>query len=433
MTVGKGPPPKAPKVDTDKLLKQWEADKKSRVFLQLADEYRKQDQVDAAIGVLREGLKHHASSQPAHVALARCLLAKGQLAQAQAELEPIFKKSPDNLLAGKLLAEVLEERGEGQRALAILKALVPFAIDDPEVAQRAAALQSKLTLPRMGTEGASDTAEFTTSESGATAGGQRPAPAPPPRPPALTEPPRPAAPTQPSPPAVAEPPRPAVGESTLTSAATMAMPAAAALPGSDPFGADEDAVIVVDDEADVLSVDADSTAGEPDLPPMPKPAETPSDLLGAPLESAPGPEDEFTSLTLADLYESQGAHAEAAAIYEKLLARRPQDAQLRRSLERCRQRMAGTDVAASIIEAAAAPAPSVPRPRWEPIRSRGAATPAPAASAPLPAAEPPARGPAAAAVPAAPRPASRKRPAGANRRTVAELRRWLAAVEAVRQ
>ena len=40
------PPKKRP--STDQLLRRWEADKKSRIFLQLAEEYRRQDFVDAA-------------------------------------------------------------------------------------------------------------------------------------------------------------------------------------------------------------------------------------------------------------------------------------------------------------------------------------------------------------------------------------------------
>lgn len=87
------PPPKK-RPDTGELLRRWEADKKSRIFLQLAEEYRKQDFVDAAVSVLRDGLKHHPNFQPAHVALARCFMSKSQWTEAQAELERVHAKSP---------------------------------------------------------------------------------------------------------------------------------------------------------------------------------------------------------------------------------------------------------------------------------------------------------------------------------------------------
>ena len=120
-----GLPPKI-----QELKERYERDPGSRIFLQLAEEYRKQDYVDSALSVLKEGLRHHPTWQPAHVALARCLLAKRQHAEAQAELEKVLAKSPDNILAGKLLATVLETRGESRRALAVLEKLVPFAPDD---------------------------------------------------------------------------------------------------------------------------------------------------------------------------------------------------------------------------------------------------------------------------------------------------------------
>lgn len=384
---------KPPRVDTDELLKRWEADKKSRVFLQLADEYRKQDQIDAALGVLREGLKVHPTFQPAHVGLARCLLAKGQLAEAQAELEPIVRKSPDNLLAGKLLAEVLEERGEGQRALAILGAILPFAIDDPEVSQRVAELEARLTPPGTGESEASDTAEFRAHDT--------------------------TRPTQ-----VAE-------ASPIARAAEAAFDDAPLVESDEPFPA-------------VLSDDVDGD-GAPDLGdalPMPVPSEpVPAELLGSArgedtpaVESA---EDEFASVTLAELYESQGGASEAAAIYARLLARRPDDVALRRSLERCRARMDGRDVVTSIIESVAAPAPTLARPRWEPVRPRAGA-PAPSPPAGVRAPDPPPDPEAAHASPGERPPAPRNagghaiRPP-ASRRTLRELQRWLQAVAAVRQ
>ena len=128
MAVGKGQgPPKAPKVDLDDLVRRWEADKKSRLFLPLADEYRRQDQVDAAISVLREGLKVHPTFVPAHVTLARCLMAKGQPAQAQAELEPIHKKAPDNMLKFALSLGQLNRRPDACGALAAFDQRYPGA------------------------------------------------------------------------------------------------------------------------------------------------------------------------------------------------------------------------------------------------------------------------------------------------------------------
>lgn len=370
MAAPKGPPPRPTKADVDALLKRWEADKKSRLFLQLAEEYRKQDAIDAALSVLREGLKHHQAFAPAHVALARCLHAKGQLAQAQAELEPIVRKSPDNILAGKLLAQVLQERGERHRALEVLQRVAPFAPDDEEVADRLALLQA--ALGATGASGGSgETAEFSTSD--VTASPLRAGPTSSAMPTPL-----PAAPAPVAPPATMAP--------------------------AEPEPDDDDVLMVSDEEASAFEA--------PAPPPMPRPATPPDDLLGAPLAGPPGDsdEDELTSVTLAELYESQGGFAEASAIYERLLRRRPSDLTLQRAVERCRARLtgAGPDTVATV----STPAPPPPaRPRWEPVRSRDQAPPPPPPRPGLG----PARGPA------------RLR---AVRR---EMRRWLAAARSARE
>jgi tetratricopeptide (TPR) repeat protein len=380
MAASKGPPPKAPKVDLDDLVRQWESDRKSRVFLQLAEAYRKQDSLDAAISVLREGLKHHAAFAPAHVALARCLLAKGQLAQAQAELEPIFKRSPDNLLAGKVLAQVLQERGERQRALAILQQIAPYAPDDEEIADRTALLKAAVGGKPAAKSDSGDTAEFTTSD---VTGG----------PPA----PRLASAPAPAPALVAPAPLPSVA----------ARPGA----GEEILDAGED---------DVLEIDADEElSAEP--PPMPRPALPPDDLLGAPLQApSDEDEDEFTSITLAELYEAQGGHAEAAVIYERLLRRKPGDASLQRAFQRASSRATGV-TAAEPLEALAAPPPPPPaRPRWEPVRPRDAARDEARIEAPT-----------ASSVPGRPATASGGR-SGRLRAERRELRRWLAATKASR-
>jgi len=410
------PPPKK-RPSTDQLLRRWEADKKSRIFLQLAEEYRRQDFVDAAVSVLKDGLKHHPNFQPAHVALARCYMSKGQATEAQAELERVHAKSPDNLLAGKLLIEVLEGRGEKSQALEVAKQLVPFAaFDDPEVEATAKRLEVELAGPVVsgavsststGTGG--DTMDFGTAEFGgettaSLAAADEDAPI-------LIDAdafdededgaaaqPSPAAPA-----AATPPPLRATAETPVASAkdADSTHDEADALDASSTF--DEVATAEVHDASDAeltheefspLSSDdglaADAThdelaavgiASEPLQ--MPGSAQSPpEDLLGAPTaQPSPTGEDDLTSLTLAELYEAQDSPGEAAAIYEKLLVRRPEDAALRTALERCRAHVDGraagemTGETRAVDPVAQAAETSAGLPKWEPAP----ATPAPVA------------------------------------------------------
>jgi hypothetical protein len=195
---------------------------------------------------------------------------------------------------------------------------------------------------------------------------------------------------------------------------------------AEPEPSDDDDVMIVD--LDEESVDGTGPIAD--------------DLLGPPRspEAPADSDDDFTSLTLAELHESQGAHEEAARLYERLLARNPSDADLRRSLERCRARIEGRPMAAAAASRSSSEAPS--RPRWEPVRPRSApeASPAPG---PIPSPSEPVDdllGPPLASA-ARPAEAARLRSASAPtppraahaRRTLRELERWLAACRSVRQ
>lgn len=361
-------PPKK-RVDTAELVRKWQADKKSRVFLQLAEQYRKDDYVDAALTVLREGLQHHPNFQPAHVALARCLLAKRELAAAQAELEAVTAKSPDNLMAGKLLADVLEERGERSRALEVLQRLSPFALEDPEVGARVEQLEAQLATPLRRTSGSGETSEYGTSEFATesgdtqgfdTGGGQGESAA-------IEAPAEPAAaaaavpepvPPEPTP----EPPAARFAESQGSDEAVVA-PEAEAEVGSSPLRLDDDELTPPPMPAARVEPfgGAETSGPVEDAEPGGGPLD---DLLGTPPDAVDDSEpDALASRTLAELHEAQGSYEEASAIYEKLLSARPGEPALRAALERCR-------AAASprAVVAGPEPAPAAPpeRPDWRP-------------------------------------------------------------------
>jgi len=64
------------------LRERWERDPASRLFLQLAEEYRRDGQPEAALKVLETGLGHHPGYLAARVALGRCLLETGDVTGA---------------------------------------------------------------------------------------------------------------------------------------------------------------------------------------------------------------------------------------------------------------------------------------------------------------------------------------------------------------
>ncbi len=103
--------------EIDKLREKVEKDPNSRLYVPLAEEYRKEGMMDEAIEVLQKGLERHPGYMSARVSLGKIYHAKGQMDEARIEFESVVKSIPDNLYAHKKLAEIY--RDTGKRDLAI--------------------------------------------------------------------------------------------------------------------------------------------------------------------------------------------------------------------------------------------------------------------------------------------------------------------------
>ncbi len=94
------------------LKQRWDRDPNSRLFLQLAEEYRRAGRLREAIATLSQGLERHPSYLSAQVAMGRCLLEAGD-ADASAEwLERAIRQDPTQLVANKLLVETHLAQGD---------------------------------------------------------------------------------------------------------------------------------------------------------------------------------------------------------------------------------------------------------------------------------------------------------------------------------
>ena len=103
--------------EINKLREKVEKDPNSRLYVPLAEEYRKEGRMDEAIEVLQKGLERHPGYMSARVSLGKIYYAKGQMDEARIEFESVVKSIPDNLFAHKKLAEIY--RNTGERDLAI--------------------------------------------------------------------------------------------------------------------------------------------------------------------------------------------------------------------------------------------------------------------------------------------------------------------------
>ncbi len=129
--------------DIEKLKTRVERDPHSRLFLPLAEEYRKSGMIDEAIAVILRGLERHPGYTSAHVALGRLYLEKNLVPEARAEFEKVIASVPDNLFAHRKLADIYRELGENDRAISEYRMVLNLNPRDEEVKKSLEILEEK--------------------------------------------------------------------------------------------------------------------------------------------------------------------------------------------------------------------------------------------------------------------------------------------------
>jgi tetratricopeptide (TPR) repeat protein len=128
----------------DDLRGRLEKDPGSRLFAQLAEELRKDGELEEAIRVSRAGLQRHPAYPSARMTLGRALLDTGDLAAARIEFETVLKGAPDNILASRFLGECLEGLGDLAGARDRFKATLALAPGDKQVTAHLQEVEAKL-------------------------------------------------------------------------------------------------------------------------------------------------------------------------------------------------------------------------------------------------------------------------------------------------
>jgi tetratricopeptide (TPR) repeat protein len=115
------------------LRARWQGDPSSRVFLQLAEEYRHLGRVQEALEVLDRGLKEHPGYLSALVAKGRCLLELGDAEGARTVLERVVQQDATQMVANKLLVRACLDVGDPERARQRLDLYSLLNDSDPEI------------------------------------------------------------------------------------------------------------------------------------------------------------------------------------------------------------------------------------------------------------------------------------------------------------
>ena len=107
-------------------------DPASLAVAQLADLYRKAGRTRDAVALCRNGLTRYPHYTTARLILAKALVADGQLAPAQVELEAILEANPKDVQCHRLAAEIQRRLGHIDEAVRHLEAAVALDPNDRE-------------------------------------------------------------------------------------------------------------------------------------------------------------------------------------------------------------------------------------------------------------------------------------------------------------
>jgi len=111
-----------------------------RVFAQLADAHRKDGLLDEAIRVCRDGLAAHPTYVGARVVLARALMERGSLQEAEAEFRRVLAQSPENLVVIRFLGDICAKAGRPREARKYYEHVLRLKPGDPEAHEGLTAL-----------------------------------------------------------------------------------------------------------------------------------------------------------------------------------------------------------------------------------------------------------------------------------------------------
>jgi tetratricopeptide (TPR) repeat protein len=162
------------------LRNRWEADPSSRVFLQLAEEYRHHGRVKEALEVLDRGLKEHPGYLSALVAKGRCHLELGEPEAARTVLERVVKQDATQMVANKLLVRAYLETSEPERARERLDLYSLLNDSDPEIEELRRRLRAMEQPPQAEKTGSTPPSDRPSPEAPSLGPPrQEPAPAPP--------------------------------------------------------------------------------------------------------------------------------------------------------------------------------------------------------------------------------------------------------------
>ncbi len=133
--------------EIDRLKEKISKDPNSKLFVPLAEEYKKAGMFDEAIDALNQGLERQPNYLSARVSLGKIYIERGMPAEARTEFEQVIAAIPDNLYAHKKLAEIYRDLGEQQHAIREFKTVLQLNPMDEWAAASLSAIEQRPEPP----------------------------------------------------------------------------------------------------------------------------------------------------------------------------------------------------------------------------------------------------------------------------------------------
>jgi tetratricopeptide (TPR) repeat protein len=133
--------------EIERLKEKIEKDPYSKLFVPLAEEYKKAGMFDEAIDVLAKGLEKQPSYLSARVSLGKIYMERGLPDKARDEFEKVIEAIPDNLFAHKKLAEIYKDLGEKDNAVKEFRTVLRINPADDWAATSLSEIEERLEEP----------------------------------------------------------------------------------------------------------------------------------------------------------------------------------------------------------------------------------------------------------------------------------------------
>jgi tetratricopeptide (TPR) repeat protein/CheY-like chemotaxis protein len=127
--------PKTASEEIAELEQEHSRNPEGRLFVHLAEAYRRSGELDRARDILTQGLRHHADYTSAHVVLANVLTEQGDTGRAEQSWRRVLELDPENALALRALGDLARAAGGRERALEFYWQLFALDEDNEEIQQ----------------------------------------------------------------------------------------------------------------------------------------------------------------------------------------------------------------------------------------------------------------------------------------------------------